>query len=493
MRMRVCVVMALALAAGLTTADSLRAQGVRISGTTITRYVEVRPLVNDSVSIDSTSGTGTLRQGTSRDVAVQCAAGALFCRYKRTADASESTVSLIQDLEASVWGLGQGIRAYAHIRGRAAGGATKDLWPQADDAMDVLDAYVEIERWRIRGRAGRQWRTSGMGYYNFDGVSLLVRPVDRLTVDAFGGWSLVRGLNESLTSGAIAAVEDIPPDARGLVFGVEVRGRPTTRLSLAGTYQRDIRDDGDAFYSERVSADADLRIGRFAGVSASVEADLATGEFNEALVRGRIPLPARFTLTAEGRRHVPFFELWTIWGAFSPVGYTEANATVAWSDADSRLLLQGRGGWRRYEETDAGLAFLPIEDTGWRIGANGTWRASERWTVFAGTHAELGFGAARSDADAGVRWEPNQRVFAGARVAGFQTAHEFRVGTGRVFALGLDGGIRLGSEVRILGDATLYRHDYSDFAPSTDWSQTRASIRIEWTIGGDPGMREPGS
>lgn len=493
MSMRVSVNMALALAAGLTTAVSLRAQGVRITGTTITRYVEVRPLVNDSVSIDSTSGTGNLRRATSRDVAVQCAAGELYCRYKRSADGSESTVSLIQDLEASVWGLGQGIRAYAHVRGRAASGVTKDLWPQADDAMDVLDAYVEIERWRLRGRAGRQWRTSGMGYYNFDGVSLLVRPIDRLTVDAFGGWSLVRGLNESLTSGAIAAVEDIPPDARGLVFGVEVRGRPTTRLSLAGTYQREIRDDRDGFYSERVSADADLRIGRFAGVSASIEADLATAEFNEALLRGRIPLPGRFTLTAEGRRHVPFFELWTIWGAFSPVGYTEGNATLSWSDARSRFLVQARGGWRKYDDTDAGVGFLPLEDSGWRMGADGTWRVNEQWTAYAATHAELGFGAARSDVDGGVRWEPSRRLFVGVRAAGFQSAYEFRVGEGRVFALGVDGGARLGAEVRVLGDVTMYRHSFSDHAPATDWSQTRASLRVEWTIGRDPGEPEGGS
>ena len=51
----------------------------------------------------------------------------------------------------------------------------------------------------------------------------------------------------------------------------------------------------------------------------------------------------------------------------------------------------------------------------------------------------------------------------------------------------VDGGFRLGEEMRIAGDVTTYRHAYSDLAPSTDWSQTRASLRLEWTIGRDPG------
>lgn len=468
-------------------------QGVRITGTTITRYVEVRPLVTDSVSIDSTNGAGVIREAVTRGVAVKCVPGDFYCRYLRSADESASTLSLIQDLEASAWGFGTGIRAYAHLRGRAANESGGDLWPQADDAFDVLDAYVEMDRGRFRGRAGRQWRTSGFGYYNFDGASLLVRPIERLAVEAFGGWSLIRGFNESLTGGAIAAVEPSPPNERALVFGLDVHGEPTRGLSLAASYQREIRADQTGFMSDRVSADAEYRIGRVASVSGSLEADLATGEVNEALLRGRVPLPARFTLVVEARRHLPFFDLWTIWGAFSPVGFIEGNGTVGWSDARSRLMLQARGGWRQYAETDAGLAFRPLDDTGWRIGADGTWRPAEQWTVFAATHYELGFGAARSDADAAVRWEPSSRAFVGARIAGFQTAYEFRVGEGRVFAIGLDGGARFTNDIRILGDVTLYQHGYSSGAPATDWSQTRASLRFEWTIGRDPGEPEDDS
>jgi hypothetical protein len=81
----------------------------------------------------------------------------------------------------------------------------------------------------------------------------------------------------------------------------------------------------------------------------------------------------------------------------------------------------------------------------------------------------------------------------GARVAGFQIAYELRVGEGRVFAAGLEGGVRLGAETRITGDVTVYRHAYSEGAPSTDWSQTRASLRLEWTIGRDPGEPEDDS
>ena len=70
----------IALAAVAASAASTQGQAVRITGVTITRYVEVRPLVTDSVPIDSTSGPGPLREATSRGVVVKCAPEALYCR-----------------------------------------------------------------------------------------------------------------------------------------------------------------------------------------------------------------------------------------------------------------------------------------------------------------------------------------------------------------------------------------------------------------------------
>ena len=37
-----------------------------------------------------------------------------------------------------------------------------------------MAAYAEISRGLLRFRGGRQWKTSALGYFNFDGASALV-------------------------------------------------------------------------------------------------------------------------------------------------------------------------------------------------------------------------------------------------------------------------------------------------------------------------------
>jgi hypothetical protein len=170
-------------------------------------------------------------------------------------------------------------------------------------------------------------------------------------------------------------------------------------------YQREIRTDRAGLYSERVAADAELRIGRFGAMSAEVEADLAAAEVNQARLRVQHPVWRGVVLSAEARRYRPFFEMWTIWGAFAPVGFSEGNVGALWDGAGERLSIQLRGGWRRYDETTAGVSFLRLREDGWRVGGDATWRAHERWTVHGGYRAEIGFGAARTDGDVGLRWE----------------------------------------------------------------------------------------
>jgi hypothetical protein len=80
-------------------------------------------------------------------------------------------------------------------------------------------------------------------------------------------------------------------------------------------------------------------------------------------------------------------------------------------------------------------------------------------------------------------------MYFGSRASVFQSIYEFRVGTGRVYGFGVDGGVRIGREARVVGDVTLYRHQMTRDAPTPDWSQRRASLRLEWTLGADPGER----
>jgi hypothetical protein len=194
-------------------------------------------------------------------------------------------------------------------------------------------------------------------------------------------------------------------------------------------------------------------------------------------------------MSLELRHYQPFFELWTIWGAFSPVGYDEARGAAAWSDESNALSLDAYAAWRRYEDTHvAGFALEPLRGDGWNLGLSGTWRPAPAWTTSASYATEIGFGASRDDIDASVTWEQSADLFVGARFAAYQTIYEFRVGTGRVFGAGIDGGWRVGPDLRLVGDLTVYRQSTSNAGPTADWSQRRAMIRFEWTLGGDPGL-----
>jgi hypothetical protein len=462
---------------------------VRITGTTTARYLELRPMVDDSVPADSTVGTGTLRE-TSRGVVAWCTAGASWCHYKRTADTPLGSLPMLQDLDASLWGLGEGIHGRVHVRGRAEAGAS-GLWPQADDAFDVIAAYVDVDRARVRGRVGRQWRSSGLGYVSFDGVAAEVRVPwlrDAVTLDGWAGRSLVQGIHESVAGGAVAAVEELAPDRAGILFGTAVRYRPQPGAGLAVAYQRELRSDQSWLYSERLAADGSMRVGRAGSIDGALELDLASGDVNEGRVRAQHAVGRTITAHGQVRTYKPFFELWTIWGAFSPVAFTEVSGGASWSRPALGLTLGGDAGWRRYGDTDAGADFLPMRSDGWRAGVDVQWQARRALLTHASWRTEIGFGAARTDADAGIRWTRGDDAWLGAVASLFQSAYELRVGTGRVAGLGLDGGVRLPRDIRLAGDAAMYRHAYGDLAPATNWSQLRGSLRLEWAIGTDPGM-----
>ncbi len=470
-------------------AAPLGAQGVRISGTTTVDYVDVQPLVMDSVLASSTSDSGLLRT-TPDGIIVECVGADPYCRYYRSAT-RVSTGPLMQDLELSGWGLGTGISVYAHGRVRTSIGNASEIWPFADDHFDLLAAYAELQRARWRVRLGRQWYASALGYNAYDGASIRASPIPGLSGELYGGWGLAQGWIGTRTSSAISAVEDFPPDDRGYIVGAALQYRPSLRGGVSVQYQRAIRTDRAALYSERMAAAADLLMGG-TRIDARAVYDLATGDFNDARLRAQHSFGRRWIVSGEARHYLPFFELWTIWGAFSPVGYNEGLLTATWSTSGERLRIDGSASYRRYAETDAGVGFLPLRNDGWTVGADGSWRVAPAWTALGGYHIGVGYGASRSDFDAGVRWQRGERVWLGVNGSAFQTIEEFSVGEGRVLGLAVDGGVRLTADTRVAADVALYHHTQRGAAQLANWNQRRASVQLQWTIGRDPGLAERG-
>jgi hypothetical protein len=460
-------------------------QALRMTGSTTLRFIEVRPLIRDSVPAEETEGGGLLRQTTAGRV-VRCIPGEPFCRDVRPGERI-STLPLVQDLEVSGWGFGEGLRIYSQLRARASWGADPGLWPRSEDALDLLAGYVELDRTHVRLRLGRQWRVSGLGFYNFDGAAVAVRPFRPLWLEGYAGRSLVRGLNEPRTGGAVEAIEALAPPQPGLLLGLHARFRPHPNLALSSLYQVDFRSDRRGLYSELASFDAAFRL-RGASVEGSLELDAAAGAVNEARVRLRPPPFGASALHLELRRYRPYFELWTIWGAFSPVGFDEARAGVTWSTAPGRLLLRGDAAYRKYDDAGGDGAFGDFRDDGWSIGTQASWAPSDPWRVEAGVRVDAGFGAASRDARlAGVRRLGGSGSIALHAVA-FQRLYEFRLDEGTVVGLGGEAAVQLTERVGLFGSGMIYRHLAAGPGSGLDWNQRRGSLRLQWTVGSEPGM-----
>ena len=492
-RPRVAIVIAWACATLLApcAARTADAQGVRIAGVTSAQLVDVRRMAEDSVAFASvTPLPGTTLAQAGDGTIVRCTPGVAWCRYRRPADVA-STVPVLQDLQVAAWGFGTGVSAHAQLRARQSFGPVRDLYPRARDRFDLLTAYLELDRRALRARLGRQWvPAAGFGLANYDGASLEWRPVREAAIEAYGGWSLAPGLNEPRTSAEIADVELLAPNDRGYVIGGALRARPLRPLALSARWQRDIRTDRAELYAERLATDATWRLGR-GGIDGTWVHDLGTGTTSEARLRARLPQWRGAALALEARRFRPFFELWTIWGAFTPVGFTEARGTLGWQGRAGvweRVALDFTGGHRTYDATNAGVASAQLRDDGWRAGADASLRLTSDWSASAGYLREIGFGASRTDQQAGVRWEPRRRFSAGAHVAAFQTLLETRLGFFDVKGAGVDAAWRVASDVRVVGDFAAYRNRSTGGGPATSWTQRRGALRLEWSVGGDPGL-----
>ncbi len=430
----------------------LAAQGMRITGVTSTQFVELRP-----ISVD--------------------AAGVV------TSDSLVTAAPFLQDLTFVGWGLAQGLSVHADVRARAQLTSNGLVYPGSNDRFDLLDAHAELERGTWRGRLGRQAVVGGLGVYDFDGAALLVRR-GTLDVEGWGGRALAAGLFDPHTTAELAAVESRPPNQNGYVFGSRIRLRTNAATSAAFTYQRVLTADRSGLYSERAALDAESHT-YGALLNLAAQYDFATGDWNEARLRlGTAGLGA-VRVSGEVRHEQPFFELWTIWGAFAPVGFNEARSTVDWRPWSGPVALSVHGGYRKYAESNA--TNIDLRTNGWRAGVDMNWLGAGAWSAFGSYDVDVGFGASRTDGRASVRWAASPDTWLGLDGSALQNIYEFRLGTGRVFGAMLSGGRRVGPDTRLTFDAGLYRNVLTNGATGPDWTQRRASVRFEWTLGHDPG------
>jgi hypothetical protein len=461
------------------------AQGYRLTVDTRWQTAAYRGVALDSIPVADTvmnPGSGP----TSPDgFAVRCQGAAPYCSFFRPGPTLRGgPVTATADLTA--WGLGvPGLSVRAAGRLGFDVGATEG-WPGTEPAAQLLEGYAEYAAARASVRLGRQTTASRLGTMGFDGAALVVRDAPRgLEVQAHAGWGLVRGTALPVTSPALNPLDDFQPRRRHLTAGLGAawNARP---LDVRVDYQREVDPRSDYFVGERIGIEAAVR--PLAGVRAAggADYDLAAGWWGS--VEASLDYATRAVQATVGvRRYRPHFDLWTIWGAFSPVPYRSAQASVAVA-VGSRVRLRGRYERYEFEAAEAATPLFSAESDGWRWELGATVTPRPGWTVDGGYRRELGPGAAAAGLAGSVTFRPTERFGATLLASAVDRPLEFRFNEAVVRAYALDAHFAASRRVRVAITAHRYdeRHRRPD-AAAFDWDQFRVGGRVVvlFASGGD--------
>ncbi len=465
-------------------ADPLPAQGARGNATTTVRYVSMRPIERDSVpraAVQEVDGEFFFN-----GFPVQCIPGVPQCFFFRPADVIDGVVAM-QDISGTAWGLGvQGLSATYMIRARTNLGGDF-VWPQSDNAFDAILAYAQYQRSIYRVRAGRQRIMSGLGFSGFDGLGLMVAPAPWVRAEAYGGRSLARGLHEPRHE-ALRGIEPFIFDQNAYLGGASVQFTPVTGTSVGLRYQREIWANRIGLISERASLDVRSDLPGPLRLDATVDYD---GGFNRI---GKSHLTLRSTLPdgwgwveLTGRRYLPYFEMSTIWGFFSPTPYHEAEVRTT-IRAVQPVTAWASAGWRKYGDPEIAIIGPPITDESTRLGVGARWIDGD-FSAFGEYRLELGFGAVLNSGDLEVRWQAMPGLALSARGSAFQQIEQFRVGDNIVLGGGLAADVALPGGLRLRSGADVYRQRYENRPSQADWNQVRAYTILTVPYGRDPGAR----
>lgn len=308
----------------------------------------------------------------------------------------------------TAWGLGVtglSLRASGRLALALDGG---DALPAIGPWAQLLEGYAEYQRRDLRVRAGRQLVTSRLEPMGFDGAAATLRfPTRALELNAYGGWGLDRASALPITDPALAPLDEWRPRSRQLVAGIE--GAWALRYAdLRAEYRREVDPVDDHFVSERSAYSVTGGHGALraaAGVDVNhVEGRIGSSDLTLSYAR------ARWSATAGVRRYRPYFSLWTLWGAFSPVGYNAqfASATLA---VTSRLGLRGRAEHFAYDDAEISTALVTtIPDEGWRLSGGATLRLPHGVNVDGTASLDRGPGANARSGEIAVDFTPLQRV-----------------------------------------------------------------------------------
>lgn len=453
-----------------------QAQGYSLRLDSRVQRVTYRGMEMDSIPVGDviTGPTGGPR--TPDDFSVRCPPGSAYCFYFR--GGPELTGGpMVTTVDLTLWGLG-----ITGLSVRANGRLGLDLdgdetWPGTEPAVQVTEAYAEYSRRQFTVRGGRQLLVHRLGYIGFDGGRGILR-VGRsgVEVDAYAGLGLARATALTPTSPALDPLDEFQPQSRQILAGgaVGYQGRLwNARLD----YQREVDQDTRNFVSERTALAVEVRPTPEWTLAAGADYDLANTWFGNADATVRYTTP-RITVTGGLRQYRPYFDLWTLWGVFSPVPYHSADGAVFVRPLRS-LELRARGERYSYSDTETETPLVDVDSDGWRLGFGATYSLGQSWRFDAGYREEYGPGASSHGFDAYVTWLSTAVLSLNAYGSTLDRPLEFRFNDASVDVLGLDAEWSAGSQVRLaVGGARYWETRDRPDAAAFDWSQTRLHARV---------------
>jgi hypothetical protein len=432
----------------------------------------------DSVLVANTVTTAGGRE-TTDGFAVRCGIGELYCYYFRPG-AEQSAQPMVTSAAATIWGLGlPGLSLRVDAR-MALDLGDADIWPGTSPAFQLLEGYAEYSLRQVTGKLGRQVYPSRLGYTGFDGARVTGR-FGRFDADGYLGWGLGRGSALPVSSEALNPLDDFQPRQRQLVAGVGAGwSHPLGRLRLE--YQREVDTRSDYFVSERATAAANIRLPYRLSLELGAEYDMAQARWGTADATARYT--GRVVSVSGGvMRYRPHFELWTIWGAFSPFGYSAVNGMVAVTPMVG-LSVRVRGSRFWYEDTDTDTPLTSVEDRGWRVNVGASYSPSPVLSFSVDHDTEYGPGASASSVNGTVNYLPIPALTLSVHGGRVHRPLEFRFDEATLHHVGVDADWRISQRWRGTLSASRFMEDRDrPDAAAFDWSQTRLVARLSVLIG----------
>jgi len=471
-----CSLAALAFATG-----RLEGQGYSLRLDLQAQSYAFRGLTADSIRVDSivTNPDGSLV--TPGGNAVTCPGNSAgYCDYFLAGPRIEA-IPLVGTVDGNLFRFGvKGLRLHVAARFAAQVGDPNAV-AGTSPAAQLMEAYAEYNHDWLLGRLGRQMVTGRLGYTGFDGAMVNARIANiGLGITGYIGLGLAQATFLYPTNPAINPLDQWQPTEGMTVAGASLNWS-APRADARLDYQREVDNDTHNFVSERVSLSGTGRLSPTWSVTGGADYDLSFDWWGKADLAVRYT-GSRISGSAGIRRYQPFFNLWTIWGAFSPTPYSAANGALS-AKVTRNLELRGFVEYYWYGNTYTDAPLVTVVDNGWRGTVGAGYQFSPAWTADASFEIDRGLGAAANYLQGQVRWRPSGNLSLAAHAGTLSRPLEFRYNTAGLFWVGAQGDYQASSRVTLslLADWLKDNQQEPDIG-NFSWSQMRLSLRATWFL-----------